>query len=237
MATAESNVTTIAEREHDPVGSKAVLEVIRWFLRGSFLVFFRLRVRNVKNCPMQGPLLVASNHASHADPVLLGGTVPRRIRFLARSSLFRSRPFRALIEFFGAVPIEREGIGLGGVRTTVDLLRQESAVIVFPEGTRSRDGSVGKLQGGLATIAKRSGAPILPVWIDGSHNVLPRGTKWPRPTKVEVRYGRAFRVPLELETERVLEIVREQWLALAAGDPIPDPGGQVPVAVEATQKR
>ena len=225
------------EPERDRVGSKASLEVIRWFLLGSFKVFFRMRVRDVKNCPMKGPLLVASNHASHADPVFLGGTVPRRIRFLARSSLFRSRPFRALIQFFGAVPIEREGIGLGGIRKTVDLLREESAVIVFPEGTRSRDGTIGKLQGGLATIAKRSGAPILPVWIDGSHRVLPRGTKWPRPTKVEVRYGRAFRVPVELDTDRVLEIVREQWLALANGDPIPEPGGQVPIAATASQKR
>ena len=73
-ATAESNVTTIAEREHDPVGSKAVLEVIRWFLRGSFLVFFRLRVRSVKNCPMQGPAVMnqKSSLKAHLDTLPIG---------------------------------------------------------------------------------------------------------------------------------------------------------------------
>jgi len=164
---------------------------------------------------MGGPVLFVSNHASHLDPVLVGAAVCRPLRYLARSSLFRSRPFAALIRAFGAVPVEREGVGVGGTRAVLSILAGGGAVVMFPEGTRSRDGSLGALRPGAARVAQRSGAQVVPVWIEGSANAMPPGARFPRPRRIEIRFGAAFRVPPGVAPEAATMELRERLLALA----------------------
>ena len=197
-------------------------------MRAFLFVCFRFRRRGWRQIPDTGPVLLLSNHASHIDPVLVGAATQRRLFYLARSSLFRPALFAALIRSFGAVPIDREGHGLGGVKTTLRLLNAECSVLVFPEGTRTHDGSIGSLRAGFVKVAQRSGVPVIPVWIDGSFGVLPRGRRFPRPRKIEVRIGAPFRVPVDVDPETVIEHVNEQWRALAQRQPIPRPGGQIP---------
>jgi 1-acyl-sn-glycerol-3-phosphate acyltransferase len=137
------------------------------------------------------------------------------LQYLARSTLFRSRPFAALIRRLGAVPVEREGVGIGGTRAVLSILAGGGAVVMFPEGTRSRDGSLGPLRPGAVRIAQRSGAQVVPVWIAGSGDAMPPGALFPRPRRIEVRLGAAFRIPAGLAAGAAIADLRERLLALA----------------------
>lgn len=162
-------------------------------------------------------MIVASNHASHLDPVLVGSATERRLTFLARSTLFEPRFFGALIRALGAVPIEREGVGIGGLRAALTVLGQGGAVLVFPEGTRSRDGELGSFRTGAVRIAQRSGAPIVPVWVEGSRRAMPRGARFPRPRAIEVRVGTPFRVDPRADLDVATASLRARIAALAEG--------------------
>jgi len=164
-------------------------------------------------------VLFVSNHASFLDPVLIGAVTCRPLQYLARSTLFRSRPFALLIRSLGAVPVEREGVGVGGTRAVLSILAGGGAVTMFPEGTRSRDGSLGDFRTGAARIAQKSGAQVVPVWIEGSRGAMPPGALFPRPRRIEIRLGVAFRVPPGVSAESATREMRERLLALA-GPPV-----------------
>lgn len=142
------------------------------------------------NVPAEGGLLVLCNHQSHLDPILVGLTLDRRLNFLARDSLFRFAPFRWLIQSLDAIPIDREGTGLSGLKETLRRLKHDEAVVVFPEGTRTCDGQVAPLKPGFLAVARRSGAPMLPVAIDGAFRAWPRWRRFPLPARVCVVVGR-----------------------------------------------
>jgi 1-acyl-sn-glycerol-3-phosphate acyltransferase len=142
--------------------------------------------------PAAGPVLVCSNHQSHFDPVLIGLCSDRAMNYLARESLFRNSGFRQLIEFFDAIPIDREGTGLAGVKETLRRLKRGEMVLMFPEGSRTRNGEMAPLKPGFLTLARRSHAAVLPVGLDGAFDVLPRHRVVPRPATICVSIGEAI---------------------------------------------
>jgi 1-acyl-sn-glycerol-3-phosphate acyltransferase len=150
-------------------------------------IAFRFRASGREYVPTNGPVLLVSNHQSHLDPVLVGIACPRQMRFLARHTLF-FWPLSWLIQSLGAVPIDRERGGLGGIKSTLRLLRQGEAVLAFPEGTRTRDGRLQALLPGFCTLARRSGATIVPVAISGAFDAMPRGSSFPRPRPIKVAF-------------------------------------------------
>jgi 1-acyl-sn-glycerol-3-phosphate acyltransferase len=129
-----------------------------------------------------------SNHQSHLDPVLVGVACPRQLRAMARKSLF-FWPLGWLIHSLGAVPVERGGRGISGIKAILKLLGHNEAVIIFPEGTRTRDGQLQPFQAGFAAIARRSGAAIVPVAIHGAYEAMPRGHALPRPRQIVLAFG------------------------------------------------
>jgi 1-acyl-sn-glycerol-3-phosphate acyltransferase len=134
-----------------------------------------LRVRGAENVPSSGPVLLAVNHLSYADPVLVGAAIHRPAFYLAKEGLFR-HPVEAL----GQVKVNRsEGGNEGAVQTAVGLLAQGLVVGVFPEGTLSRPGQVKRGKTGVARIAARSGAPVVPIGIDATA-FWPKGQRMPR---------------------------------------------------------
>jgi len=139
---------------------------------------------------LQGGMLLASNHQSFLDPVLVGMSMPRPLNFLARQSLFRVPGFSALIRALGAHPLRRGRMDAAAIRTMLRLLRGGRWVLVFPEGTRTRDGSLGSFRPGSAELASRAGVPVLPVCIEGAHRAWPRHSALPRPARVAVAYGK-----------------------------------------------
>jgi 1-acyl-sn-glycerol-3-phosphate acyltransferase len=155
-------------------------------------IYFRYRYWGRGNVPPTGPVLLVANHQSHLDPVLVGIACPRQLKYLARVGLF-FWPFSLWIRSLGAVPIDRDRGSIGGIKTTLRLLSQDQAVVVFPEGSRTPDGQLHPLLPGFCLLARRSGATIVPVSLDGAYNSMPRGSYFPKPTTIRLVYGPAIR--------------------------------------------
>ncbi len=148
-----------------------------------------LRYLGRNHFPRTGGGLILSTHQSNFDPVLVGLGCSRRLNYLARKTLFRNRMLAPLIRFLDAIEIDREGGGLDGIRETIARLKRGELVLIFPEGTRTNDGSVGPIKSGFLSIARRSKVPLIPVAVVGAFDVLPRGTKWPSSHPVAVIVG------------------------------------------------
>jgi 1-acyl-sn-glycerol-3-phosphate acyltransferase len=143
----------------------------------------RLRVRGRAFVPPSGPLIVAPTHSSFLDPIVAGVAVRRRLTFMAKAFLFKPFLFGGLIRKLGAFPLREDGGDVGAVRLALKLLHRDKAVLIFPEGTRIRRDGLGRPAPGVAMIAARSGAPVLPLYIHDSHDAL-----------ILLRHGRLPRV-------------------------------------------
>lgn len=141
-------------------------------------LLFCFRFAGRQHVPLEGPVLIVGNHQSNLDPVLIALASPRQLKFFARVGLF-FWPFSWWIRALGAVPIDRER-AIGGMKTTLQLLKQGEAVVVFPEGSRTYDGKMGQMLSGFCLLARRGGATIVPVAIDGAFAALRRGSVIPR---------------------------------------------------------
>ncbi|MCA9264511.1 MAG: 1-acyl-sn-glycerol-3-phosphate acyltransferase [Planctomycetales bacterium] len=161
----------------------------RWMARLVGLLFFRFRCTGRENWPREGGALVCANHQSVLDPVIIGATCDRRLNYLARDTLFRFAPFRWLIQWYDAIPIRREGLGLDGLKETLRRLKRGEAVLIFPEGTRTHTGELGEIQAGFCTLARRSQSALVPVGIDGAFRVWPRTRRLPWPAPIAVHIG------------------------------------------------
>ena len=176
------------------------------------LVAWRLRCFGQSNFPMTGGGLICANHQSHLDPVLIGICCPRRMNFLAKKSLFKFGPFGKFIDFLDAIPLEREGIGIAGIKETIRRSRRGELVMMFPEGARTFDGEMVPLLPGTASIARRTQVPLVPVGIDGAFQAWPRTKPFPKLGKVVVCVDRPipFSEYGSLTDEQVTELLRER---------------------------
>lgn len=183
------------------------------------LAAFHFRPTGRRHVPIRGPVLLVGNHQSHLDPVLVGIACPRQMRSLARHTLF-FWPLSWLIRSLGAVPIDRERGGLAGVKTALQLLRAGEVVLVFPEGTRTRDGRLQPLLPGFVSLARRSAATIVPVAIDGAFAAMPRGCVLPRPCPISLTFCPSI-APADIERldDRALAALVSRRLAAHVGSP------------------
>ena len=166
----------------------------------------RLEAHGVAHIPREGGVLLISNHVSFLDPVIIGSAANREIHFMARSTAFDIPGLGKLISVYNAYPVNRGAPDLGALRKTISLLQAGNVVLMFPEGTRSVDGTLGKARDGACFIAHRAGVPTLPVFHSGAERVLPRNSKRLRRSKLRVIFGE----PLELTTE-AFETRREMY--------------------------
>lgn len=169
-----------------------VYDLFRVAARLATVLLFRMRCKGRGHIPETGPALVCSNHQSMLDPPLVGLAFDRRLNYLARQSLFKSRLFGAFIKFLDAIPIDRDGSGLAGLKETLRRLKRGELVLIFPEGTRTRSGEVSPLKPGFVSVARRSRTPLLPVALDGAFHALPPGAVLPRPVVVHLVIGEAI---------------------------------------------
>lgn len=154
--------------------------------------WFGLRVSGAEHIPPSGPALIVSNHQSILDPPVIGGAARRQIYFLAKAELFRIPLFGWLIRALHARPVRREGPDPRALRTAALLLEEGKALLVFPEGTRSLDGRLGEGKAGVGMLAVTSGAPVVPAYVSGTLEALPKGAAWPRRSQVSVSFGPAL---------------------------------------------
>ena len=166
-----------------------------WILSRTLgVALFGFRSRCDEPLPRSGGVLVLSTHQSHLDPLLLGLATERRLSSLARSSLYRFKPFGFVITALDAVPIDREGSAVAAMKVVIKRLQDGAAVIVFPEGTRTHDGRMGEIKSGFAILAKKARVPIAPVAIVGAYECWPRSRLLPRPGRIRLEFGRVLSV-------------------------------------------
>lgn len=166
----------------------AYYRLVRGVCRLALLPLARPRCHGQSLMPANGPALICANHQSFLDPVLVGTALRRPLNYLARETLFRF-PLGPLIRGLNAIPLDRDGGGMSGLREALRRLHEGEAVVVFPEGTRTADGELQPLQPGVAVLARRSKAPLVPIGIDGAFDVFPRGALLPRPGVVDLVVG------------------------------------------------
>jgi len=182
-------------------------------------VWFRFQFSGKGYVPLEGPVLLVSNHQSNLDPVLVGIACPRQLKYLARQGLF-FWPFSLWIRSLGAVPIDRERGALSGIRTTLELLKKQNAVLVFPEGSRTETGKLDVMLPGFSLLARRSGATIVPVGIVGAFDALPRGAIFARPHAIRLAFGPPISKQQAAElSDKQLTLLVEQRIREAMGLP------------------
>lgn len=158
--------------------------------RAIFFVYFRWKAYNPERVPLTGPVILASSHASFLDPPLAGVAVHRTINYLARETLFRFPVMGWVLRSWGCVPVNREGGGAAGLRAILERLNQGGAILLFPEGTRSRDGKLQPARPGVGLTVTKSSAPVIPIRVFGTFEAYGRHVRIPRPYPVSVKYGR-----------------------------------------------
>ncbi|MBB6120075.1 lysophospholipid acyltransferase family protein [Nocardiopsis algeriensis] len=164
----------------------------------------RPTVEGRDNVPATGPVLLASNHLSFIDSVAIPLSVTQRpVRFLAKSDYFtgtgvKGRLTKTLFTSLGAVPVERGNArdAMLSLEMMLERLRNGEACVIYPEGTRSRDGRLYRGRTGVALLALESKAPVVPVAVSGTQHVQPVGTSLPRPHPYTVRFG----APMDFST-------------------------------------
>ena len=159
------------------------------------LLLYRTRFRGVENVPETGAI-IAGNHVSYLDPMLLWCGGPRRIHFMARKNLFRQKILGWALPRLWSFPVHRGSADRTAITTATQLLEAGELVGIFPEGTRVRHGgadALGEAHGGVAFIAMRANAPVIPVGIAGTEEAMPPGKRIPRFPRVTIQFAEPVR--------------------------------------------
>lgn len=166
---------------------------------------WRPTVSGLHHVPVTGPVILASNHLSFADSVVIPVVVPRKVVFLAKSDYFdgpglKGAVSKAWFEGLGMLPVDRDDprAALGSLDTALEVLGRGEAFGLYPEGTRSRDGRLYRGRTGVAHLALTAGCPIVPVGLQGTQNLQPVGSNLPRLARVTVRFGEPIHPDEEL---------------------------------------
>ena len=160
------------------------------------LTFFgRLEVTGQECVPPYGPLIVISNHLSYNDPPALFASLPRSLNYLGKVELFSNPVKRTVMRWVNVFPLDRRGTGVDGMRSALDLLARDRALVIFPEGRISLDKSLERAKGGAAFLAIKSQAPILPVGISGTEKFPPWRMVFPF-CRYRVNIGPPFTPPV-----------------------------------------
>jgi 1-acyl-sn-glycerol-3-phosphate acyltransferase len=155
-------------------------------------VFLGYKSYNRSNVPSKGPLIVASNHASYLDPIFAGIGLYRPLDFMARETLFRNFFFGNLIRMVHSFPVKRNFQDVGAMREAVSRLKKGRALLIFPESTRTKDGRFQNAKAGISLLAHLGGAPVVPVYIKGSFEVLPKGARFLKIAPVSIFFGKVL---------------------------------------------
>lgn len=173
-----------------------------------FKIFLRLEVHGTENIPKTGPLVIASNHLSLLDPPVIGVVAPRKVHFMAKRELFV--PVLGYIyKTLGAFPVNRGGADRAAIKHGIEILQSGEVLAIFPEGTRSKTGQLGKLEPGALMMAGKTSAVIVPTAVSGT-DIKRCGRLWP---KVVVKFGTPVPFPPVGLNKEVLQDLTDKLTA------------------------
>lgn len=159
---------------------------VRYVTMGVYKLFYNFHIEGTENIPQDRALVMASNHRSYADPVILTMPMKKPVTYMAKEELFKNKLFGWFITKLGAFPVKRGTGDMQVIDDAVNILESGRHLVIFPEGTRSKDGKVGKGKTGVALIAARSGADVLPC------GIIFEGEKLRFRSKLTLRFGKVI---------------------------------------------
>lgn len=196
--------------------------MIYWTFRFLFWLglklFHRFESIGDENIPRQGGGILVSNHASFIDPVALGcGTRRRKLAYIARDTLTEHWLYRLFIRRLDVISIDRKSGHRDALATMTRAVQDGHLCVIFPEGTRCRDGKMAPFKQGAARLAMAADVPVVPAYVEGSFRAWPRHSRVPRLRgRVRVRYGQPFRIEPGVSRRAATEQIRQAILALAS---------------------
>lgn len=168
-----------------------------------FFIFFKcylsFKVVGRENVPKKGPFIFASNHRSYFDPILLGTSIHRSLNYMARENLFSGGLFGWAMRQVHAFPVKKGSGNLGALRQALNILKNGKPLVIFPEGTRSGDKELKPAKPGVGFIMARANVPVIPAYIEGSFEALPRGLMTLKRSRVAVYVGRPLKFELNAD--------------------------------------
>ena len=180
---------------------------VRYVTMGVYKLFYNFHIEGVENIPQDRALVMASNHRSYADPVILTMPMKKPVTYMAKEELFKNRLFGWFITKLGAFPVKRGSGDMQIIEDSVAILNSGRHLVIFPEGTRSKDGKVGKGKTGVALIAAKSGADVLPC------GIVFEGEKLHFRSKLTLRFGKvipAGEIAVEDASPKALKEVKKR---------------------------
>lgn len=172
---------------------------------------YSYRVINRERLVEEGAAIIVSNHASFIDPPIIGCAFKNELTFLARKSLIKGPVTEYLYRSMNTVPVDQEKPDMVGIRGILRALKEEGRVLVFPEGSRTFDGELQPGQAGVGLIVSKSKVPVLPVRLYGAFEALPRGAKFPRPSRLTLVVGE----PLDFSAMEIEGSGKEKYQAIS----------------------
>ena len=169
--------------------------VVRFLIWLVAKLLWRISFEGLEHVPRTGPFVLAPVHRSFVDFGLVSAVTRRRMGYMGKESLWRSKAFGAFITMLGAYPVNRGAPDREALRRTLDILEKGEPLVLFPEGTRRAGPVIEHLHEGAAFVASRAGVPLVPVGIGGSERALPKGKRLPRPVKIHVIVGEPIAPP------------------------------------------
>jgi len=194
----------------DQPSSLRTYRALRFFIRQVLYRFFRVTIEGEHNLPGSGPVILAPVHRSNLDVLLVNAISERRVRSLAKQSMFMSRFGLWLFSALGAIPVERGTADREALRASQMLLDRGEPLMIFPEGTRQSGPNVGEVFDGTAYLSGKSNAPVVPIGFVGTEEALPSGSKRIRRSRVRIVIGEPIS-PERGDNGRVSRTQREEF--------------------------
>lgn len=180
-----------------------IYHFLRVLVHGLNRLLFRTSVVGAYQVPAAGPVIIAPVHRSFIDFFVASEVTGRKLHYMAKDSLWKRPRFGLFLQSIGAFPVHRESADREALRRAQNVLEAGEVLVLFPEGARRTGPTVGDLHEGAAFLAARTGATIVPVGIGGTLSVMPKGTRYPRPSKVHMIVGDPLSAPARSAGGRV----------------------------------
>ncbi|MFA5099493.1 MAG: lysophospholipid acyltransferase family protein [Candidatus Omnitrophota bacterium] len=162
--------------------------------------------------PAKGGFILATNHASNVDPLVIGSACPKPLHFMAKVELFGNPICSWILTAVHAFPVKRGTGDIHAIREAIRRVRAGGGLLIFPEGERSSDGKIGAGQEGIGFLAEKLNVPIVPAYIGGTDKVLPKGSSRVSAARVTVRFGKQIlverRMPYQAVADKIMEEIR-----------------------------
>lgn len=200
-------------------GCHMIYRLVQGLAKVFLYLYHRVEVEGLDRIPKEGPVLLVGNHVSYLDPFYMGAVFPRRVHYMAKQESF-SHPVTAwFLRRFGAFPVNRDKPDVRTIKTAIGYLNMNRVVGLFPEGGRRDEAPMEELKQGAAYLALKTGSTLVPMYIEGTEEALPRKSKWIYPVRIRIRTGEPIQPQMtgkmRLEQERISREILGRFRDLA----------------------